>query len=188
MRLYTAGLTVLLLAGLTIGIGHVDPAAAPTLGFVRIVTVESGVVPPGTQLFIRTNEVVSTNRAFRSAIYGGQVAEGVQDQNGNVVIPSMSPVELTVKKVGFLGPGGVGMWEFVLDIRAITVKDVRYEVETAEGRNRGAGFEPQGALAVAAEGPTHHVRTSGRRINVPAGTVLKFQTAEPIRLRDYQAS
>jgi hypothetical protein len=98
----------------------------------------------------------------------------------------MSPVELAVNQVAFLGPGGVGMWALVLDIRAMTVKGVRYEVETAEGTSKGAGFEPQGAAVIAAEGRTRHVLTSGRRINVPAVTVLKFLTAEPIRLRDYQ--
>jgi hypothetical protein len=187
MRLYIVGLTALAFARLTIGIGHASPAAVPTVGSVHIVTVESGVVPPGTPLLVRTNEVVSTDRASPTAIYGGQVAEAVQDQNGNVLVPSMSPVELAVNQVTFLGPGGVGMWELVLDIRAMTVKGVRYEVETAEGTSKGAGFEPQGAAAITAEGPTRHVFTSGRRINVPAGTTLKFQTAEPIRLRDYQA-
>jgi len=186
MRLYIVGLTLLAFARLTIGIGHAGTTAVPTLGFVGIVTVESGVVPPGTPLLVRTTEVVSTDKASRTAIYGGQVAEGVQDQNGNVLVPSMSPVELAVNQVAFLGPGGVGMWELVLDIRAMTVKGVRYEVETAEGTSKGAGFEPQGAAAIAAEGRTRHVLTSGRRINVPAGTVLKFLTAEPIRLRDYQ--
>jgi hypothetical protein len=78
------------------------------------------------------------------------------------------------------------MWELVLNIRAITFKGVRYGIETAEGTSRGAGFEPKGAAVITTEGPTRHVHTSGRRINVPAGTVLKFQTAERIRLRDYQ--
>ena len=78
------------------------------------------------------------------------------------------------------------MSKLVLDVRAVTVNGVLYEVETAEGTSKGAGFEPRGAVAVAGEGPAGHVLTIGRRINVPAGTVLKFQTAEPIRLRSYQ--
>jgi hypothetical protein len=189
MSLYILGFTALAFVSFTnIGMGPVDQTPVAMIASVHIVTVNPGVVPRGTTLLVRTNETVSTDRAFRSEIYDAQIAEGVQDQNGNLLIPSMSPVELAVNRVEFLGPGGVGMSELILDVRTITVEGVRYEVETAEGTSKGAGFEPRGALAITAEGRAHHVHTSGRRINVPMGTVLKFQTKEPIRLRGHDRS
>jgi hypothetical protein len=183
MKLYILGFILLAFAGFSIGMGRVAPV--PLLAPVRTVTVEAGVVPPGASLVVRTNEAVNTDRALRTTIYDAKVASGIQDQNGKVLIPSMSPVELAVDLVQFIGPGGVGMSELVLDVRAVTVKGVRYEIEMSEGKSKRYGFEPRGAVAVDSEGPDH-VRTSGRRIDVPAGAVLKFHTAEPIRLRGYQ--
>jgi hypothetical protein len=74
---------------------------------------------------------------MRTTIYSANVAEDVVDQNGTVLIPKDSAVELGARWLPNLGPGGVGMTELILELRAVTVKGVRYPVATAS--------EPPGA-------------------------------------------
>ena len=129
-------LVVVALAGgiRTVGADRVDP---PPSGPVRVVTTEPGVVPTGTSLVVRTNDSVSTDRAFRDTIYVGSLGEDVIDQNEKVLIPKDSPVDLSVFSFRFLGPGGGGMSELVLGVRAVTVNGVTYPVETAEPQRDG---------------------------------------------------
>jgi len=162
--------------------------ADPPLGPVRIAAEEPGVVPAGSSLIVQTDDAVTAVRAMRATIYSANVADDIVDQNGTVLIPKDSPVELGVRWLPYLGPGGVGMTELILELRAVTVKGVRYSVATAS--------EPPGAggLGLARSGPKWvggraakgEVLTSGRRIKVPARTLLAFQTAEPIRLTGFR--
>jgi hypothetical protein len=99
-----------------------NKAALLPIGPVRTVTLEPGVVRPGTVLVVRTNDAVRTSKAYRSTIYLASVAESILDQNGTVLIPS----ELVVRYLPYLGPGGVGMTVLTLDIGAVTVSGVRY--------------------------------------------------------------
>ncbi len=81
------------------------------------------------------------------------------------------------------------MWELVLGVRAVTINGVRYPVESAGNAwERDGGIEENGHTAkwVGGGGEAAQVLTSGRRINVPAETLLRFQTDDPIRLRGYQ--
>jgi hypothetical protein len=160
------------------------PADPPPLGPVRIVAEEPGVVPAGSSLVVQTHDAVTAVRAMRATIYSANIAEDIVDQNGTVLIPKDSAVELGVRWLPYLGPGGVGMTELILELRAVTVKGVRYPVATAS--------EPPGAggLGLARSGPRWvggrsaqgEVLTSGPRIKVPARTLLAFQIAEPVRL------
>ncbi len=78
------------------------------------------------------------------------------------------------------------MSELILGVQAVTVNDVRYPAEPRDGTGKGAGLEPQGAVAVAGGASTGRLLTAGRRINVPAKTVLIFRTEDPIRLKGYR--
>ena len=170
--------------GACLGQDPADPADPPPLGPVRIVAEEPGVVPAGSSLVVQTEDAVTAVRAMRATIYSAKVAEDVVDQNGIVLIPKDSPVELGVRWQPYLGPGGVGVTELVLELRVVTVKGLRYPVATAS--------EPPGAggLGLARSGPKWvggsaaqgEVLTSGPRIRVPARTLLAFQIAEPLRL------
>ena len=165
-----------------------SPADVSAPGPVRTVAEEPGVVPAGSSLVVQTDDAVTAVKAMRATIYTANVAKDVVDQNGTVLIPKDSPVELGVRWLPYLGPGGVGMTELILELRAVTVKGVRYSVATAS--------EPPGAggLGLARSGPKWvggraakgEVLTSGRRIKVPARTLLAFQTAEPIRLTGFR--
>jgi hypothetical protein len=190
MRLLILGFTITAVAGLSGctepgGAGHVVSLPdAP----VHTVTAESGVVPPGTSLVIRTNDIVSTDRALRGTIYPASIAKDVLDQDGRVLIPKASPVELAVRPLTYLGPGGVGMMELALAIQAITVNGDRYPVATESGEPNAGGlgldrYTPKWA------GDGHapsELMTRGSRINVPAEAVLAFQIDDPIRLKGYR--
>lgn len=185
MRVRILDLTAIAIAGVSscIGMGWADNAASRPLGPVRIIAVEAGVVPPQTQLVVRTNEMVKTDRALRGTIYDASIAEEIQDQNGSVLIPRMSPVKLVVRRVGFLGPGGAGTSELRLGVLAITVDGVDYPVATADE----AGNGNSGLVTTREQGvEARQVLTRGRRVYVPAETTLVFTTEDPIRLRGYR--
>jgi hypothetical protein len=156
-------------------------------GPVRTVTDEVGVVPAGTFLVIRTKDNVSARRELRGTIYDANIAEDVLDQNGIVLIPKKSPVELVVGSRSYFGPGGVGMTELILELRAVTVKGARYPVGTESGNLGfgGLGLDRDAARWVGGSAVGGEVLTSGPRINVPARTVLAFQIVDPIRLRGF---
>jgi hypothetical protein len=104
MRLQVVSFTLLAVIGLSSCNRTVraDRDALVPPGAVRIVTSEPGVVPAETPLVVRTNDTVSTDRAFRGTIYDGSLAEDVLDQSGTVLIPKESPVELGYFRLGFL--------------------------------------------------------------------------------------
>lgn len=190
MKLHNFSFIILAVAGFSTCV----EAGLPPPGPVRIITAKPGVVPRGTPVLIRTDETVSTRRASRGTImsrgtiYDASVAEDVVDQHGNILIPKESPVELVVRSLWYLGPGGVGMTELALGVRAVTVNGVRYpvETETGEPKEGGLGGNPRIAEPVAGGEAAGQLLTSGRRIDVPADTVLAFQIADPIRLRGYR--
>jgi len=169
------------------GRGAADSAGLMPIGPVHTVTLEPGVVEPGTALFVRTEDPVRTSKAHRSTVYSASVAENVVDQNGAVVIPSESPVELVVRTLPYLGPGGAGMTVLTLEVDAVTVGGVRYPVE-AGGERPGAGgigVERGAARRIGGNEESGKVVTRGRDIDVPAETLLAFQIEAPIRLKGY---
>ncbi|HEY6341486.1 MAG TPA: hypothetical protein VIY49_08350 [Bryobacteraceae bacterium] len=155
---------------------------------VRAVASEPGVVPSGTPLVVRTGDTVRTRKALRGTIYGATVAEDILDQNGTVLIPRGSPVELAVRSLPYLGPGGVGMTELMLEARAVTVKGFRYPVATASEKPGagGIGLDRDAPKWVAGDTAAHAVVTAGRRINVPVDSLLAFRIDDPIRLMGFR--
>lgn len=188
MKLPVVGLTVVIMTSLSgcIGTSRVQRAAFLP-GPVHTAAPESGVVPPGTWLVVRTNDVVRTRQGYPDTVYYATVARDVVDQNKRVLIPKESAVELAVRWLPYLGPGGAGMTELMLGVDSVTVHGVRYPVATdieTPGAG-GIGVYRQAAKLVNNE-PADHVQTAGRRINVAADTLLAFRTEDPIRLRGYR--
>jgi hypothetical protein len=173
--------------GACLGQDPAGPADPPPLGPVRIVAEEPGVVPAGSSLVVQTDYAVTAARAMRATIYSANVAEDVVDQNGTVLIPKDSPMELGVRLLPYLGPGGVGMTELILELRAVTVKGVRYPVATVSGPPGagGLGLDRNAPKWVGGRAARGKVLTSGPRIKVPARTLLAFQIVEPIRLTGF---
>jgi hypothetical protein len=180
-------LTVLSSSGCTEA-GQFDRAAhlAPSPSLTVRVS-EPGVVPEGTALLVRTNDTVNASRAFRGTTYDASIASEVLDQNGDVLIPKGSPVELVVRSLSYLGPGGAGTSELALSVRAVTVNAVRYLVETVSGQPHAGGLEVAGAPSLVGGGKARgQVIIRGRHINVPTGTELAFRLEDPIRLTGYR--
>jgi|HubBroStandDraft_1064217.scaffolds.fasta_scaffold309824_2 hypothetical protein len=166
-----------------------DTADGIVIGPVHTVIVEPGVVPPGTSLIVRTKETVKTAKAYRSTLYLASAAADILDQTGAVLIPAGSPVEMVVRFVPYLGPGGVGMTLLTLDIDAVVVRDARYPVETDYEKPGAGGIGVNRGAAKwigANEESAPHVITRGQSIFVPADTVLAFRIQAPLRLRGYQ--
>ena len=190
MTISTFGFALMTVAsvGACLGQDLASPADLPPLGPVRIVAEEPGVVPAGSSLVVQTNDAVTAVRAMRATIYSANVAEDVVDQNATVLIPKDSPVELGVRSLPYLGPGGVGMTELILELRAVTVRGVRYPVATASeppGAG-GLGLERNGPKWVGGRAAQGEALTSGPRIKVPVKTLLAFQIVEPIRLTGFR--
>jgi hypothetical protein len=188
MKLFIAGFTLLTTVALSSCIAA-DPGSRAgflSAGPARITTAEPGVVPSGTALLIRTNDTVSTRKAARGTVYDAFVAEDVLDQNGSVLIPKASPVELVVRSLPYLGPGGVAT-ELTLGVRSITVNGATYPVETKTGTPDSGGFVADSdAPSVVGSGDAGgRLLTIGQRIVVPSQTLLSFRTADPIRLKGY---
>jgi hypothetical protein len=188
MKLFISGITLLTTMALSSCIAA-DPANRASFLSARparIMTAEPGVVPSGTSLLIRTNETVSTRRAARGTVYDAVVAEDVLDQNGIILIPKASPVELVVRLLPYLEPGGVTT-ELTLGVRSITVSGTTYPVETKTGTPDTGGFVADGdAPSVVGDGDAaRQSLTTGQRISVRSQTLLSFRIADPIRLKGY---
>jgi len=174
-----------------------------------------GVLMAGTNLVVRTDANINTNRAVPGETYPAEIADAVLDAQGQTVIPAGSPAELMV--VDAHAGGAAGTPELTLALRSISVDGVRYNVVSdvaareasrpgLGGNERTARFVGSGALlgtllgAVAGGGTgaalgavggavgggALQVFTKGRSVRVPAETLLTFQLDSPIRLEGYQ--
>ena len=182
-----AAFTVLCFSGCAKA-GQSDRAVHLTVSPSLAVRVsEPGVVPEGTLLLVRTNDTVNASRALRGTIYDASVPKDFLDQDGNMLIPKGSPVELEVRALSYLGPGGAGVSELTLSAQAVTVNGVRYPLETTGGKPLAGGLAvDRNAPRVINAGESRgQVLVRGHHINVPAGTELAFRLGDPIRLKGY---
>jgi hypothetical protein len=174
-------------------------------GPVRASTTEAGVIPAGTNFSVRTNEEIKTRQA--GATFDAQVAQEIQDQNGNVLVPSGSRAELVVVESSSGGVAGTPTVE--LAIRSITLNGRKQQIHTANqeekgvagiGANRRTAEMVGGAAALgtligavagggkgaaigaavgAAGGAATQVLTRGKEVQIPAETVLTFRLDQP---------
>ena len=162
-------------------------------------------IPSGTQLVVRTNEVIDSSRASAGQQFSGQITEDVRDNAGNTVIPRGSDVELVIRNTEAS--------DLVLDVDSISVGGQRYAVSTTDLEKKGgAGIGANrrtatmvggGALAGAvigaiagggkgaaigaavggAAGAGAQVLTRGKEVKVPAESVLTFQLDSDLQLQ-----
>lgn len=208
-------LSLILLALMTFGCTERRASTPPPAGPVVVQTAEPGVIPPGTNLVMRTNETIRTDQAIPGRTFSATVAEPVQNARGSVLIPRGAPAELIVAQVD---TGGIATEPTLqLALHSVTVGGKRYPVASAgtevqTDEERRLGWNPRtatmvgggallgtvvgaiagggtgaaiGAVTGAAGGAAVQVLTAGDEINVPAETVVTFRTDEPIRLTGY---
>jgi hypothetical protein len=143
-------------------------------------------------------------------LYSAQVDQDVIDSSNELIVPKGSPAQLIIRTVS---SGGVtGTPEITLDIQSITVNGRRYNVTTADLKQKGRGglgankrtAEMVGGGAVigtiigaivghgkgaaigaavgAAGGAGAQVLTKGKQVMIPAETVLKFNLDQAVTL------
>ena len=188
MKLSLAGLSVIAMLALLAISRAVNAHQMDSLtpGTTRVVTIEPGVVPAGSSLIVQTQDTINTDQAYRNTTYAATLADDVVDQNGEILMPKDSSVDLVVYSFGFLGPGGAGMTELVLGVRAVAIKGVVYPAETAAPPRDGGLSSGHTAEWIGGAGKAHQVLTRGNRIHVPDGALLLFRTRDPIRLKGYR--
>jgi hypothetical protein len=187
----------------------------PPAGPVYAAAAAPGVILAGTELVLRTNEPIDTNRAAPGRVYSAQADRPVVDVRGNVMVPAGSPAQLIVTNES--SGGTVGTPQLELAVRSLTVNGRTYnvvsDVSQQEAEREGLGANRRtaetvgggallgtligaiagggtgaaiGAAAGAAGGAAVQVLTKGDHVRVPAETLLTFRLDRPIRLVGYQ--
>ena len=187
----------------------------PPAGPVYAAPSPPGVIPAGTQLALRTDERIDTNRAVPGKTYSATIDRPVITVRGNEIVPAGSPAQLVV--VSSTGGGTFGTAQLDLAVRSLTVNGRTYnvssEVNEEQARQQGLGANRRtaetvgggallgtligaiagggtgaaiGAAAGAAGGAAVNVLTKGDRVRVPPETLLTFRLDRPIRLEGFR--
>lgn len=169
------------------------------------------VVPAGTKVAVRTEDTIDSAKAAEGQTYAAEVADGVLDENGDVVIPRGSNAQIVIRSAS---KGGKirGASDLVLDLQSISVEGQEYVVSTVDLQQKGrqgvgankrtaemtGGGAALGAIigaiagggkgaaigagAGAGGGALTQVLTKGGSIKVPSETVLTFQLDRPVKI------
>jgi len=177
--------------------------AALLFGTALMAWAQSGNIPSGTNVSVRTNESIDVRNSSDGRIYSGVVDRDVVDTNGNVAIPRGSNAELIVRNIGAR--------DLALDLESVDVNGRRYVVQsndvTRTGSKQGIGENKRtakyvgggavlgtiigaiagggkgaaiGAAAGAASGAGAQVLTRGGAVRVPSESVLTFRLDQPL--------
>jgi hypothetical protein len=141
------------------------------------------MIPPGTQIQVRTEGPIMVARWDRGRIYQARVDRDVLARDGDLAIPRGAICELTVRQIG---PD-----QMALDLESITVNGRRYVLDTTGpefNTNRGeyqngAGLVGNIIGAITGQG---NVEYHGNRIRVPAGSEITFQLQAPLHVVNWQ--
>ena len=99
---------------------------------------EARVIPSGTEIHIRTNETIDSDKASPGRRFSAEVTEAVNDISGDTAIPAHSPAQLLILSES---GGGVGSPSLVLDLDSVTINGRLHRVYTSELKESNAkGF------------------------------------------------
>jgi hypothetical protein len=172
--------------------------------------VEHVVVPPGTEVAVRTDERIDSHDVVEGQAFQADIAEDVRDSDGYVAIPRGSEARLITRRLE-------GNGDITLDIQSVWVGGKRYRVSTEDaelqnhrdgvgankrtgefvgggaafgaiigaiaGGGRGAAI---GAVVGAGAGAGTQIVTQGREVHVPAESVIRFRLDRPLHLHLWQ--
>lgn len=172
------------------------------------------VIPSGTEISVRTDGAINSQDASSGELYPASISGDVFDSDGGVAIPNGARAKLVVHEM--TSGGAVHSPELVLDLFSVDVNGRIYRVETSNvdysnkrgvGANRrtaefaggGAGLGALmgaifgggkgaaiGAGTGAAGGLVTQLFTRGKKIQVPAETLLTFSLERTLVLRPGQ--
>ncbi|MEO6119976.1 MAG: hypothetical protein ABIP12_04735, partial [Terriglobales bacterium] len=165
----------------------------------------------GTELSIRTNELIDSSNANVGQTFSATVASDVLNSSGEVIVPRGAEARLVIRSTE---AGGVtGTSELVLDVDTLTVNGTKYTISTgdvAQQGGEGVGANKKTAVLVgggaalgtligaivgggkgaaigaaigAGGGLGATVLTRGKQVRVPAETLLNFRLDQDVRLQ-----
>lgn len=168
-------------------------------------------IPNGTELSVRTNEIIDSKTANVDQTYSAVVSTDVLDNSGYVTIPKGSDARLVIRSVS--GGSITSSSDLVLDVDSLTVSGTKYTVSTGDltqkggdgvGANKKTAIMVGGGAAVgtiigaivgggkgaaigaaigAGGGAGAEILTKGKQVRVPAETILNFRLDQDLRLQ-----
>jgi hypothetical protein len=138
--------------------------------------------PAGTELVVRTVEMIDSRTAGANQVFSGIVEQAVTDGSGLVIIPGRSSVQLMIRQTS--SGGATGSPEMMLDVQSITIAGRRYLVSTEDMLLKSdTDGGKSAAFGVLVGGAGAQVLTRGRDVQVPAETLLTFRLDKPVSLQ-----
>jgi hypothetical protein len=165
----------------------------------------TSTLPSGTEIKVRADQEINAQAAQSGQSYPGTVTTAVTDSEGRVLIPKGSKADLTAQANGS---------KVALELSSVTINGTKNRIETKGYKQGGVGANKTtakyagggavagaligalagggkgaaiGTLAGGAAGAGAQTLTSGKKIHVPAETVLTFKTAQPLELQPMAA-
>jgi hypothetical protein len=118
---------------------------------------------PGTTISVRTNDTIDVDRQD-NRVYTGIVDQDVRGNEGRIVIPRGSPVELFVRVARDN--------DLILDLESVVANGVRYAVKTDPNR---AESRRDDSLVGAIVGAIRGGEVRGRAVKIPRDSVISFR-------------
>jgi hypothetical protein len=175
------------------------------------VTTKTFELPAGSEISVRTNELIDSETAAEGQTFDAQVTRDAKDANGDIVIPRGALANVVIKSAS---RGGKirGASDLVLDLQSVAINGKQYTIDTVDvtkqgksgiGANRrtaeytgggaalgaiigaiagGGKGAAIGAGAGAGAGALAQILTKGRAIKVPAESVLTFNLDKPLKV------
>jgi len=176
-----------------------------------VVTTKTFELPVGSEVSVRTNELIDSATAQEGQRFDAQVTRSAKDADGDIVIPRGSRARIIIRSAS---KGGRirGASDLVLDLASVSVGGTQYQLSTADLRrqgNAGMGANKRtaeytgggaaigaiigaiagggkgsalGAGSGAGAGALTQIFTKGSSIKIPAETVLTFKLDQPLRV------
>lgn len=168
-------------------------------------------VPAGTEISVRSNEIIDSARASDGQRYSAEITRDVNDSSGAVIIPRGSAAQLVIVSVS-RGGRIRGASDLVLTLGSVSINGQPYEVNTGTlkqvgragmGKNKrtaefaggGSAFgaiigaiggggkgAAIGAGAGGGAGALTQIFTRGSSIRVPAETLMTFRLDKPLQI------
>ena len=179
------------------------------LCFSSVLLAQRSTLPSGAEIKVRADQQITADANSVGRTYPGTVSDAVMDSAGNTLIPKGAQAELTTMSTDSkLGS------KVAVDLTSVTIDGNRYMIEASSYKPGGVGANKTtakyagggalagavigalaggakgaiiGTLAGGAAGAGAQVLTSGKKVNIPAETVLTFKTAQTLRLRPVSA-
>jgi hypothetical protein len=168
--------------------------------------IRAETIAAGTTIPVRTNDAIDARDAGTGRVYSGVVNHDVLDDNNRIAIPRGSDVELMVRDIGH-HTLALDLDAVVVNGKRYSV--TTYDVTRAGDQKDGVGANRRtgkflgggalfgtilgavagggkgaaiGALAGGAAGAVGQMATRGKRVHIPAESVLTFQLQQPLTL------